>query len=94
MVSATSWVRNLGSWDTDESESVSHLLASDSETQWTVACQAPLSMELSRQEYWSGEPFPSPGNLPNPGMESGSSALQVNSLLPEPPGQPWDTDRF
>ena len=36
---------------------------------WTVACQAPLSMEFSRQEYWSGLPFPSPGDLPNPGIE-------------------------
>ena len=44
-------------------------------TAWTVAHQASLSMELSRQEYWSGEPFPSPGDLPNPGIESGSPAL-------------------
>ena len=39
---------------------------------WAIACQAPLSMELSGQEYWSGLPFPSPGDLPNPGIESGS----------------------
>ena len=45
----------------------SHLLMSDSVTLWTIAHQAPLSMEFSRQEYWSGLPFPSPGNLPNPG---------------------------
>ena len=38
-------------------------------TTWTVACQAPLSMELSRQEYWSGLPFPTPGDLPDPGIE-------------------------
>ena len=38
-------------------------------TLWTVACQAPLSMVLSRQEYWRGLPCPSPGNLPNPGIE-------------------------
>ena len=38
-------------------------------TLWTVACQAPLSMEFSRQEYWSGLPFPSPGHLPNPGIK-------------------------
>ena len=44
-------------------------------TPWTVACQAPLSMGLSRQEYWSGLPFPTPGDLPNPGMELGSPAL-------------------
>ena len=44
-------------------------------TPWTVACQAPLFMEFSRQEYWSGEPFPSPGDLPNPGIESGFLSL-------------------
>ena len=54
----------------------------------TVACQAPLSMELSRQEYWSGLPFPSPGDLPDPGIEPGSPALQADSLLSEPPGKP------
>ena len=42
---------------------------------WNVACQAPLSMEFSTQEYWSGEPFPSPGDLPKPGIESRSPAL-------------------
>ena len=50
-------------------------------TPWTVACQTPLSMGFSRQEYWSGLPFPSPGDLPNPGIEPESPALQVNSLL-------------
>ena len=45
-------------------------------TPWTVAHQAPLSMELSRQEYWSGLLFPSPGNLPHPGTEAGSAALR------------------
>ena len=54
----------------------------------TVACQAPLSMEFSRQEYWSGLPFPSPQYLPNPGTEPTSPALQADSLLPEPPGKP------
>ena len=44
-------------------------------TPWTVACQAPLSMGFSRQEYWSGLPFPSPGDLPDPGIEPGSPAL-------------------
>ena len=48
---------------------------------WTVTCQAPLSMEFSRQEYWSGELFPSPGDLPNLGIEPGTSALQIDSLL-------------
>ena len=49
----------------------------------TVACQAPLSMEFSRQEYWSGFPFPSPGYLPHPGIEPGSPALQADSLPTE-----------
>ena len=45
-------------------------------------------MEFSRQEYWSGEPFPSPGDLPNPGTEPGSPPLQADSLPCEPPGKP------
>ena len=53
------------------------------ETPWTVACQAPLSMGFSRQEYWSGLPFPSPGDLPNPGIEPGSPVLQADSLPTE-----------
>ena len=54
-------------------------------TPWTVAYQAPLSMGFSRQEYWSGVPFPSPVDLPDPGIEPGSSALQANALPSEPP---------
>ena len=50
-------------------------VVSDSATPWTVACQAPPSMEFSRQEYWNGLPFPSPGDLPNPGIEPRSPAL-------------------
>ena len=57
-------------------------------TPWTVARQAPLSMEFSRQEYWSGLPFPSLGDLPDPGIEPGSPALQADSLPPESPGKP------
>ena len=57
-------------------------------TPWTVACQAPLSVRFSRQEYWSGLPFPSPGDLPHPGIEPRSPALQVDSLPSEPPGKP------
>ena len=57
-------------------------------TPWTVAYQASQSMEFSRQEYWSGLPFPSPGNLANPGIELGSPALQADALLSEPPGKP------
>ena len=52
---------------------------------WTAAYQAPLSMGFSRQEYWSGLPFPSPGDLPDPRIEPGSPALQADSLLSEPP---------
>ena len=52
-----------------------------SATQWTVARQAPLSMGFSRQEYWSGLPFPSSGCLPNPGIKLGSPTLQADSLL-------------
>ena len=55
-------------------------------TPWTVARQAPLSMGLSRQEYWSGLPFPFPGDLPNPGIEPGSPAWQADALSSEPPG--------
>ena len=62
-------------------------------TPWTVAHQAPLSMKYSRQEYWSGLPFPSPGDLPNPGIEPGSPTLRADALLSEPPGNQnlWDT---
>ena len=52
-------------------------------TLWTVACQAPLSMGFSRQEYWNGLPFPSPGDLLNPEIKTGSPALQSDSLLSE-----------
>ena len=57
-------------------------------TPWTVAYQAPLSMGFSRQECWSGLPFPSPGDLPNPGIEPGSPALRADTLPSEPPGKP------
>ena len=50
---------------------------------WTVACQAPLSMGISRRESWSGLPFPSPKDLPHPGIKPGSPALQADSLLTE-----------
>ena len=56
-------------------------------TPWTVAHQASLSMEFSRQESWSGLPCPPPGDLPNPGIKSRSPALQMDSLLFEPPGK-------
>ena len=57
-------------------------------TPWTIALQAPLSMEFSRQEYWSGLPCPSPGDLSRPGIKPGSPALQADSLPSEPPGKP------
>ena len=57
-------------------------------TPWTVACQAPLPMGFSRQEYWSGLPFLSPGDHPNPGIEPESPALQTDSLLTELWGKP------
>ena len=56
-------------------------------TAWTIACQAPLSTEFSRQGYWSGLPFPFPGDLPDPGIEPRSSTLQADSLPYEPPGK-------
>ena len=56
-------------------------------TPWTVAYQAPPSLGFSRQEYWSGLSFPSPGDLPNPGIELGSLALQADALPSEPSGK-------
>ena len=55
---------------------------------WAVAHQTPLSMGFPRHEYWSGLPFPSPGDLPDPGMEPWSPALQADSLPTEPLGKP------
>ena len=57
-------------------------------TPWTVAYQASPSVGFSRQEYWSGLPFPSPGDLPNSGIEPGSPALGADALTSEPPGKP------
>ena len=58
-------------------------------TLWTVAQQAPLSVGFSRQEYWSGLPFPSPRDLPDPGIEPGSPALEADALTSEPPGKDY-----
>ena len=55
-------------------------------TWWTVAYQAPLSMGFSRQEYWSGLPFLSPGGLPDPGIKPRSPALEADTLTSEPLG--------
>ena len=57
-------------------------------TPWTVDCQAPLSMEFSKQEYWSGLPFPTQGDLPDPWMDPRSPTLQADSLPSEPLGKP------
>ena len=57
-------------------------------TPWTVAYQVPPSMGFPRQEYWSGLPFPSPGDLPDPGIEPRSPALEADALTSEPPGKP------
>ena len=61
-------------------------VTSDSATPWTIQ-----SMEFSRPEYWSGQPFPSPGDLPNPGIEPRSPTLQADSLPVEPQGKPLDS---
>ena len=66
---------------------VAQLCLSSVVTPWTVACQAPLSMRFSKQEYWRELLFPSSGDLPYPGTEPASPALQADSLLSEPPGK-------
>ena len=63
-------------------------------TPWTVAYQAPPSVGFSRQEYWSGLPFPSPGDLPDPGIEPRSPALQADALQSEPPGKSHKTSEL
>ena len=64
---------------------------SNSATPWTVAHQAPPSMEFSRLEYWNGLPFPSPGDLPDPGIEPRSPSLQADALPSKLPGYPQNT---
>ena len=78
------------SWTINKDEGGEGLVAKSCltlETPWTVACQAPLSMGFSRQEYWSGLPFPSPGYLPDPGIEPRSPALEAESLPTELQGK-------
>ena len=85
MAQSCSEVRLLTfSW-LSESESE---VAQSCPTPWTVAYQAPPSMGFSRQEYWSGLPFPSPGDLPDPGIKPRSPAVQADALTSEPPGKP------
>ena len=67
---------------------VNFLVVFDSVTPRTIARQAPLSMEFSRQEYWSGLPLPPPEDLPDPGIKPRSLALQADSLTSEPQGKP------
>ena len=91
------WIHNVTAWG-DVSQTWLHTrktlpvkslsCVSLFETPWTVAYQAPPSMEFSRQEYWSGLPFPSRGDLPDPGIEPRSPALQADALPFEPPGKP------
>ena len=69
-------------------KSVSCSIVSDSWTPWTIAQKDPLSMEFSRQEYWNGQSFLSSGDLPDPGIEPGSPALQEDSLPSELPVKP------
>ena len=64
----------------------SHSVVSNSAIPWTIVHQIPLSMEFCRQEYWSGLPFPSPGDLPNPGIKPRSPAFQADTLPSEPRG--------
>ena len=72
----------------ENTESVSHSVVSNCVTPQTVAHQASLSMGFSRQEYWRGLPFPSPGNLSDPQNKPRPPALQTNSLASQPPGKP------
>ena len=65
-----------------------HSVMSDSLQPHGLACKVPLTTEFSRQEYWSGLSFPSPGGLPHPGSEPESPAQQADSLPSEPPGTP------
>ena len=71
---------------------VRHSVMSDSASPWTIASQSLLSMAFFRQEHWNGQLFPSPGDLPNPGIEPVSPALRADSLLCEPAGKPFIAD--
>ena len=77
-----------------KSETVSHSVMSDSETACTVGLQASLSMGLSRQEYWSGWPFPSLGDVPDPGIEPRSPTLQADFYHLSHHGSPSSVNQF
>ena len=88
-------VRGEGKGAGRENVCVCYSVVSDSFViPWTVARQAPLSMGFPRQEYWSGLPLPSPGDLAHREMEPRSPALQADSLPSEPPGKPKRKYRF
>ena len=78
------WVQSLGQEGLLEKEMATHSNIFACKTPWTGAYHTPPSMGFSRQEYWSGVPFPSPGDLPNPG----SPTFQADALTSEPPGKP------
>ena len=80
--------RNVKTGKSNEERNVSHSVMSDSATPWTVVHQFPLSMDFSRQEYWSWWSFPSPRHFPHSGIKPGSPALQADSLPSAPPGKP------
>ena len=80
-------LQSLGREDPREKEMATHSSTLAWETPWTVAYQASPSMGFFRQEYWSELPFPSPGDLPDPGIEPRSPALQADALPSEPPGK-------
>ena len=79
-------MRGVGGSDKERKKE--KLLSCAFATPWTVADQAPQSMGFSRQEYWSGLLFPSPGDLPDPGIEPRPPVLQADSLPSQPPGKP------
>ena len=87
---ATGKAKNIKpSWKC-KNESVSRSVVSNSfATPWTLPHQAPVSIGFSRREYWRGLPFPSPRDLPDPGIKPRSPALQPDSLPSEPPGKPY-----
>ena len=72
----------------EEEEMEADLMYLELSSLWTVAYQASLSIGFSRQEYWSGLPFPSAGDLPDPGIEPRSPTLEADALTSEPPGKP------
>ena len=82
------WVRSLGQEDALEKDMETHSGTLAGKIPWTEEPDRLQSMGFSRQEYWSGLPFPSPGDLPDPGIEPRSPALQADSLPSDPPGKP------